>query len=724
MMTKARNVELADVLAAMSPTVGNEGDQLVRRAYVFAQSAHAGRRRRSGEPYAEHDLAVSHIVAGLGLDAATVAAGLLHDIILPHTGQTEAVVRQEFGSEVASLVTSLGRLTPYTETHDSTRDDKVVESIRRAILNVIEGETRVILIYLADRLQDLRTAEGLPRDDQMRLAREAHDIHAPLANRLGIWQLKWELEDRAFQLLDGEQYTRIANALDERREDRARRVERAVRLLQAKLVEAGIEAEVVGRPKHIYSIARKEQEKGLSIEQIYDIQALRVIVESVEPGLCYQALGVVHGLWQPIPQEFDDYIARPKSNGYQSLHTAVLDDRGHTLEVQIRTRAMHDEAERGIAAHWAYKEGARGSASITQHVNRLRQLLTSLKDVDGDGAEVQTLRSEIMGERIYVFTPGGDVIDLPTGATPIDFAYAIHTEVGHRCRGARVGGKMVSLDYKLTTGEKVEIITAKRGGPSRDWMNESLGYASSSRTRSKIRAWFRQQERDKNIAQGRDVVLRELKRLGVADVYSIDDISQALKFQDAEQFLAKVGFGDVQASQIGGAIAMLQQRLRPDDELRQLLRKPEPKSGKPTVLGLGGMATKMARCCNPIPPEPIVGYVTRGRGVTIHTEHCKQLLATREPERWIDVEWGIDEDTYPIPIVVRAFRRPNLVDDIANILNGVKISLSKTKTAVDGGMITVYMVAEVPDLDRLNWILNRFERLPNVIEARRQRWEG
>ncbi|MDX1616387.1 MAG: bifunctional (p)ppGpp synthetase/guanosine-3',5'-bis(diphosphate) 3'-pyrophosphohydrolase [Candidatus Promineifilaceae bacterium] len=699
--------------------------ELVEQAFQFVKSGHGDRRRQSGELYWQHDLEVAFLVAQLGVDVSTIAAAMLHDILLPHTERRLDDVRTKFGEDVESLVAALDKLAPYTDKHDDQRGDKTLERIRRAILTIVDGDARVIVIHLADRLVDLRSAKGLPVEVRRRLAKEARDIHAPLANRLGIWQLKWEIEDRAFSYLETKQFDRIAQQIAERRPERTERIDQAVAKLNERITAAGIEAEVSGRPKHIYSIFRKMRDKGLNFEQIYDIRALRVIVEESDPSLCYQALGIVHNLWQPIPHEFDDYIARPKSNGYQSLHTAVIDERGQNLEVQIRTRAMHEEAERGIAAHWAYKEGGRGGDAFSQHVNWLRQLISSLREEDGADPDDEVLKGEILGERIYVFTPQGDVIDLPTGATPIDFAYAIHTEVGHRCRGARVNGKMVSLDYQLRSGEKVEVITASKGGPSRDWMNESLGYAASARTRSKVRSWFRQQERDKNIAQGRDVVNRELKRLGVTDVYTIQDIAQALKFDDAEQFLAKVGFGDIQSAQIGGAIAALQQKLKPDDELRQLLERTQKKTGKqPTVRGLSGLHTKMAKCCNPIPPEPIMGYITRGRGVTIHTEHCKQLLATREPERWIEVEWGADEDTYPIPIVIRAYRRPGLMDDIANLLTGANIALSKTKTVNEDGIATIFMVAEVSSLDQLNWILGRFEKLNNVIEARRQRWSG
>jgi GTP pyrophosphokinase len=721
-VTKSRDYNLEDLLALLDVPDASSIKLQVRKAYEFAEEAHGGLLRQSGERYIDHDLALAVTVTNLGVDPDTVTACLLHDTLLHHTDVEQETIQAIFGEEVANLVNALGKLLPYTNKHHPEKDDRALEAIRRAILTIVEGDMRVILIHLADRLEDLRRAINLPGDIRLKLAMEARDIHAPLANRLGIWQLKWELEDLAFRYTEPDHYHRIAGQLDERRTERDRRIDIAAEILRIHINEASIQAEITGRPKHIYSIYRKMGNKGVNLEQIYDIRALRVIIEDDEPNFCYQVLGIVHNLWQPIPNEFDDYIARAKPNGYQSLHTAVIDDKGQTLEVQIRTRSMHEEAERGIAAHWAYKEVSKRSSALSQRVNWLRQLLSSLQDTVESSTDDESFKKELLGERIYVFTPNGDVIDLPKGSTPIDFAYAIHTEVGHRCRGARVNGKMVGLDYKLQSGEKVDIITAKKGGPNRDWMNDSLGFTASNRTRSKVRRWFRLQEKDMNISQGREVVNRELKRLGVLDVYSPQDIAQALKYEEVDIFLAQVGFGDIQSAKIGGAIALLQQRLQPDDELGQLIRGQQQKSSKLTVLGVEGLHTRMARCCNPIPPEPILGYITRGRGVTIHTQHCKQLLATKEPERWIDVEWGLDEETFPIPIVVTAYRRSGLMEDIANILRGQNIHLSKTKNiSIDGG-VKVHMVAGVSSLDQLNWILSKMEKLPNVIEARRQRW--
>lgn len=719
-MSKRDTITISQLLNNVPGGRHSEAARRIMQSYEFARRAHNGRQRESGEYYIEHDIAVAHTVSHVISDLSSITAGLLHDTLLPHTGTTETSLYNKFGQEVTALVTGLAKLTPYTELKGDRRES-TVEAMRHAILAIVERDVRIILIAMADCLQDLRKAKHLDRAKQQNLAIGGMNIYAPLANRLGIWGLKWELEDLSFRYLEPERYSEIARFLSERREERSRSVRTAIHKLQERLQEAGIPATVTGRPKHIYSIYRKLQRKQVELASIYDLQAVRVILETGDKNQCYQVLGIVHDLWQPVPQEFDDYIARPKQNGYQSLHTAVIDSKNETLEVQIRTRKMHEEAEKGVAAHWVYKEGSRQSGIDQRQIEWLRQLLSSYQETANGDIDTELLATEVMAERIYVFTPKGDVIDLPLGATPIDFAYHIHTQVGHRCRGAKVNGKMTSLDYNLKSGDKVEIITSSRGGPSRDWMNESLGYAASARTRSRIRQWFREQEREQNIQQGREVVERELKRLGLADVYTIEDITQALHYDEVEEFLAKVGFGDIQSAQLGGAISAMQQKLKPDDELRPLLQS-RPKAKGLTVTGVGGLHTKMARCCNPIPPESIRGYVTRGHGITVHRDDCKQLLAVTEKERLIEVEWGVEEDAYAIPIVIKAYRRPGLMEDIANLLRGQRISLSKTKTATANSVATIYLVVEITSLDQLNWLLQKLENLPNVLEAHRQRW--
>lgn len=744
-MSKVAANALSQLIDSLPPETGNEITSMVKKAYEFAGKIHGDRHRDSGERYVDHDLAVAHIISNLGVNDHTVVAALLHDALLAHTDQDEQALFSLFGPKVTSLVVGFTNLQTFAQQEDhkeqvKSGDPPQLEQIRRSILAMIEQDVRIILIALADKLQDLRKAGALGPARRQEIARQVMNIYAPLANRLGIWQVKWELEDLAFRYLQPEQYKYIANKLDERRAARKHKIGEAIGKLQSAIEEMGFEATVTGRPKHIYSIYRKMERKEVGFEEIYDVHAVRVILHTEGNGsdesksrkqkdeearsLCYQVLGAVHSLWQPIPQEFDDYIAAPKPNGYKSLHTAVMDEDGQTLEVQIRTDEMDREADLGIAAHWAYKEdNGNPSASDVRRIHWFRQLVKNLRDAGDSEDDSELVQKEFLDERIYVFTPRGDVIDLPAGSTPIDFAYQIHTEVGHRCRGARVNGKMVSLDYQLKSGDRVDIITASRGGPSRDWMRENLGYTRSARTRSKIRQWFRRQEKEQNIEHGRDVVERELKRLGLTDDYSVEDIAGALHFDDIDNFLAKVGFGDIQSSQIGGAIASLQQKLKPDDDLRPLLQQPETKATTGlTVRGVSGVHTKFAGCCSPIPPEPIMGYITRGRGITVHRADCKTLKHITERERLIEVEWGIEEERYPIPIVVRAYHRPDLVEDIANILKGRNITVPKTKKTTANSMTTVYMVAEVTNLAELEWLLERIDKLPNVLEVQRQRW--
>lgn len=757
-------VKIDTFIKGLPADMSGEAVNQIHCAYKFANRAHAMKRRDSGELYAEHDLAVAQTILQLGFgDAATLTASLLHDVLRPHTGISIETVRQSFGPDVAMLVEGLADLDRYTQKASASASEKkkraqlgvaviddkqILEGIRRAIRTIIDDDIRIILIRMADSLQNLRKASNLDREQQQQIAYEALHIYARLANRLGIWQLKWELEDLAFRYLDPEKYREIARGLDARREERNQRIEEAANKLRSRLKEMGLRGTVTGRSKHIYSIYRKMKRKQLNFDQIYDLEALRVILEPSDPqayeakslkekdeedrNLCYQVLGVVHSLWEPIPREFDDYIAKPKANGYMSLHTAVQtsknpDDTKYKLEVQIRTLRMHIEAEKGVAAHWAYKEqGVNLSASVQRRIEAMRGLLFMLQEEEIASESGESLEIETLEERIQVLTPIGDVVDLAYGSTPIDFAYQIHTEIGHRCRGARVNGKMVSLDYKLKTGDRVEILTAKRGGPNRDWMNPSMGYTATARTRSKIRQWFRQQEREQNIQQGREVVERELRRLGLGDSYTVQDIAAALKINDVDEYLARVGFGDIQSNQVSGAIALMRQQLDEKDQELLPLLQPKPKGKGLIVKGVSGLPTRFAGCCNPIPPDPIVGYITRGSGITIHKRNCKQLASMdgEERDRILEegIEWGTDTNVYPVPIVVRAYQRSGLLEDMINILRGQKVNVPSTKTVTANSILTIYLIVEVTDLQQLEYILIKFDNLPNVIEARRQKW--
>ncbi len=750
-MIQAIDNFLGELLKRLPGNNTTESDrERLRAALSLAARVHDDHKRPSGETYLDHARAVAAGLNELGVDDTdTIVAALLHDALLPHTGLTEAMLTAEFSPTVTSLVRGARSLDNYAQRAsqnkapgelglEAQQDRQTLEAIRRALLSIIEGDIRIILIRMVDCLQDLRRSGTLDRDQQRRRAWEALHIYAPIANRLGIWHLKWQLEDNAFRYLEPEKYREIASRLDDGSERRAQKVDKAAARLRRRLANLGVKSVVTGRPKHMYSIYRKMARKELDFEQIYDIQALRVILEpqdkaayramsskardDADRDLCYQVLGAVHSLWQPIRGEFDDYIGSPKPNGYMSLHTAVIDETGQKLEVQIRTQRMHEEAEHGIAAHWAYKEqGTKVSSSSQKRIQNLRELLATLQEVEDDVDGAPPLDLSRLEERIHVFTPKDDVLDMPAGATPIDFAYQIHTEVGHRCRGARVNGKMVSLDYRLQSGDKVEIITAKRGGPNRDWMNPTLGYTGSARTRSKVRHWFRQQDRQQNILQGREVVERELRRLNLSDDISVEEIATAMKYEHIEDFLCLVGFGDIQPAQIVGAIAARGQKRAETQDLQALLRTTNQTKSL-TVHGVGGVHTRLAHCCSPVAPEPIIGYVTRGQGITIHTQRCPQVAAITDRERLIDVEWGTTQQTHPVPVVLKSLPRNGLIEDLVNLLRGQQINVPRTKLFNEQDLTTVYLIAEVADLTQLNTLMTKLANLPGVQEVRRQSW--
>lgn len=707
-------------------------------AHEFAKEIHGDSRRPSGELHIEHDRAVAYSVGGVSTESKSVTAGLLHDVLLVKTIDPilkEREMRRLFGSEVTNLVLGLEDLEPYT-TLSGTEDAQGIEKLRRAILNI--DDIRPLLIRMADRVQNLVVADAMSREKQIAIAREASEIYAPIANRLGIWTLKWKLEDFSFKYLKPELYNDIRRHLTENRLDQREKIEELVHEINVKLEKAGIKGQVTGRSKHIVSIYRKMQRKDLPIDQIYDILAIRIILDDNDIGQCYQVLGIIHNMWTPIPEEFDDYIANPKPNGYKSLHTAVFDHTGQVAEIQIRTRAMHEDAEKGIAAHWMYKEeGGRFNNEYVRRIDWMRKLLIDLRDDAQDDTPLaqRMINTDDLNKRIYVFTPKGELKELPEGGTPIDFAYQIHTEVGHRCRGALVNGKMASLTHILKQGDKVQIITTKRGGPSRDWMNESLGYTRSGRTRSKIRQWFRIHDRETNIVQGREILERELRHLKLQNVLTLDDIANFFA-EELDDFLAKIGFGDIQFSQVTGAIGLLKEQRRKEieaeqqDEEEKNVRVEPPPTPKQqiglTIQGLSGLHHSFANCCKPIPPEPVMGYVTRSRGVTIHNRDCEQFkeLAKKEPGRVLEVSWGTlgENERYEIPLIVRAFRLPELAENIATTVSGRNIEMVRTKSVTDRrGLTTVYMVVSVRNLTDLNWLKQKLENMSHVIEVERQK---
>jgi GTP pyrophosphokinase len=597
------------------------------------------------------------------------------------------------------------------------------ENLRKMLLAMAE-DVRVVLIKLADRLHNMRTLSALPATKQKRIARETMDIFAPLANRLGIWQLKWELEDLAFRYLRPADYKQIAEHLAERRHERELYLDRLVKQLQSELDKAGIKAEVKGRVKHIYGIWKKMQRKRQAFHQIYDVRAVRVYVETLPA--CYAALGIVHTLWNYLPGEFDDYIATPKENNYRSIHTAVIGPEGKTVEVQIRTWDMHQESEYGIAAHWRYKEGMKSDQAFDEKIAWLRQLLEWKEDIAEAGEFVDQFKSEVFADRVYVFTPMGNIIDLPAGATALDFAYRIHTEVGHRCRGAKVNGRMVPLTQPLHTGDQVEVLTVKKGGPSRDWMNPQLGYLITSKARQHVQRWYRLQNLDQNIADGRNLVERELKRLGFTDI-SYEKLATQLGFRQVDDMLAALGRGDIKPGRIATIAHQLSQPAQQAEAAAPLLRRSRAKPGTSDieVHGVGDLLTKFAGCCKPVPGDPIVGFITQGHGVSIHRRDCHNVLRAiaDNPERFVEVEWGHRATgSYPVDIEIQAFDRQGLLRDVTTLLanEGVNVTAVNTLSHRQSHTATLTLTAEVPDIDALSTVLARLNQLSNVTEVRRK----
>ena len=690
--------------------------KLIRGAYDLAEQAHEGQKRASGEPYITHPLAVASVFAELRPDPAGVAAAVLHDV--PEDTETGLdVIRERFGDEVASLVdgvTKLRRIKRKSRGEEQALEADQAEYLRKMFLAMVD-DIRVIIIKLSDRLHNMQTLQHLAEPTQKRIAEETRNVFAPLANRLGIYQLKWRLEDLAFRHLEPEKYREIAGLLAERREARNAYLARVMAEFRVRLRLEGIQAELYGRPKHIYSIYQKMLEKSRSFDQIYDTQGVRIIVDEIQD--CYAVLGLVHSLWRPISGEFDDYVAMPKDNLYQSLHTAVIGPEGKPLEVQIRTHQMEQVAEYGIAAHWRYKEGSRRDMNLETKIAWLRQVSDWLGEVQDAGEFVASVETDVLPERVYVFTPRGDIVELPDGATPIDFAYHIHTEVGHRCRGAKADGQLVSLDHKLQSGEQIEILTSKRGGPSRDWLNQNLGYIRTARARQKIRQWFRRQEREENATRGRETLEREMHRLGMAQE-PLEGIARIFKYSSLEDFLEAVGYGDISPQHIANRIDEAAGRR----DLVAFKEAPLPELVSDVeVMGVGDLLTRMAGCCSPVPGDEIVGYITRGKGVTIHQRHCPNIAHVDETGRLIPVQWGGAKGTYPVVIRVDAFDRSGLLRDIASAVADDNISMSAVSVSThEDHTATIVATIGISGMRQLSNVLSRIEAIRDVIEARRE----
>jgi len=713
-------------LDALGQKATPEEADTVWQAIRLASQAHAGQFRASGEPYISHAIAVAEILVQLRLDTNAIIAAILHDVVEDSSTSLESIETQ-FGHDVTQLVDGVTkmRVIDLGARPDGKKEALQAESLRKLLLAMAE-DVRVVLIKLADRLHNMRTLKHLPEDKQLRIARETLDIYAPLANRLGIWQIKWELEDLAFRYQDPVAYKQIARFLDERRVDREEYIAHATTVLGKELEHAGIHADIQGRPKHIYSIWKKMQRKGIGFHELYDVRAIRLLVDAKRD--CYAALGAVHGLWRHIPKEFDDYIATPKENNYQSIHTAVIGPGGKTLEVQIRTRDMHDHAELGVAAHWKYKEGSKQASAFEQKIAWLRQLLEWREESDDAGDFIDRFKSEVFQDRVYVLTPQGDVVDLPQGATPLDFAYLIHTEVGHRCRGARVNGRMVNLTYELKSGEQVEVLTTRHSRPSRDWLNPHLGYLKTNRARAKVRAWLKLQDHDINVTSGRTALEKELHRLGVSSI-NHHALAEHLKYTDLEEFLSALGRGDITSAQIANGVQRLSQSEQPQDLVDMLPRhRPADTTGIDdgiSIEGVGNLMTNMANCCKPVPGDPIIGFITQGRGVTVHRRDCHNILKMDDARRGrlISVDWGKKHRTaYPVDIQVESIDRQNLLKDILTVFSNEKINVLavNTQSDTDNNTASMKFRLEISDVGQLSRVLNRIGQLNNVMEVRRQ----
>ena len=744
---------LLDILPEIYTPIDRE---LILRAYQCADKAHQDQTRASGEPYVNHCIAVAMILAEMRVPPDVVAAGLLHDTV-EDTDITLDDLERDFTADIAKMVDGVTKLTQlprvsradqspkaveeeeatrliaerrgvndpindFDQINRSRRHDLVFETLRKTFI-AMGDDVRVVLIKLADRLHNMRTLSYMPDHKKKRIAQETLDIFAPLANRLGIWQIKWELEDLAFRYTEPEKYRDIAINLADKRLDRERDLDRITEHLKKISSTAGVEADISGRPKHIYSIHRKMERKGVPFDLVHDVRGVRIIVKDIQT--CYTMLGIIHTHWPPIPQQFDDYIAVPKDNFYQSLHTAVLYDDGRPLEVQIRTPEMHQNAELGIASHWRYKEGVSRDESFERRILWFRSLMEWKQDVRDASEFVDSLKSDVFEDRVYVFTPKGDVIDLPGGSTPIDLAYHVHTDIGHRCRGSKINGKLVSLDYTLKTGDQVEILTAKRGGPSRDWLNPNLGLVKTQRAKSKIRHWFLRQAREQNISQGRDLLEKELHRLGLSDI-NLENLAHKLDFKNLDDLLVSIGCGDTSMTRI----AMSLMEGETDDEGvtfgTRVIGTPGIQSHDTiSVVGLKGLLTTMARCCNPVPGDDIVGYITRGRGATIHRQDCPNILRLNERERLVRVTWGEPKRTYPVSVQIKAYDRDGLLRDVTNLVSNEGINMGSVQVGVNQtskyNMADFQIILEVRDVEQLTRVLTRIETLPNVLGAQRVR---
>jgi GTP pyrophosphokinase len=713
-----REMAIDELLSKASYLHEEERDTL-QRAYTLAEQAHKGQSRLSGEPYVTHPVAVAGILADLGLDADTLVAALLHDTV-EDTDVTREQLSEQFGVHVAKLVdgvTKLGKI------HVHSREQAQAENIRKMLVAMAE-DIRVVLIKLGDRLHNMRTVGAHTEERRLRISRETLDIYAPLAHRLGIWQIKGELEDLAFAQLDPDNYHAVAAKVSKASQERGTFISDVTEILQREFERLAINAEISGRPKHIFSIHDKMARSHKDFDEIYDLIALRILVDTIKD--CYGALGTVHSLWKPIPGRFKDYIAMPKGNGYQSLHTTVVSHTGEPMEVQIRTQEMHITAEYGIAAHWHYKEGAQ-QTRFDERYGWLRLLMDWQKEVVDAETFVDTVRVDIFQDEVFVFTPKGDVRSLPQGSTPVDFAYRVHTDVGHHCIGAKVNSRMVPLDYHLQNGDIVEVLTTKGAhAPSRDWLN----FVKTSSAREKIRSWFKKERREENVQKGREQLDKEFRRLRQQALNSLKEerlleLAEDFKFHTIDDFLAAVGYGDVSAR---GVVLRYSDRESPDQASETMvlgipLTSTTPAAnGHVRVHGMTDMLTTLARCCKPLPGDAIRGYVTRGKGVTVHRVDCVNVRNAADPDRVVEVEWERgNSQVFPVNIKIEAWDRTGLLRDIAAVIAESKINLSGADVQVyDDRTAVISTIVEIANLTQLSRLLERLEGVRDVHTVARE----
>ncbi len=722
---------IEEVLQKAESYLSKDDLSFITKAYEYARNAHEGQFRKSGEPYIHHPVEVAAILVNLQMDPVTVAAGFLHDVV-EDTPITLKDISTQFNEEVAMLVDGVTKLK---KIKFKSKEEQQAENHRKMFVAMAQ-DIRCILIKLADRLHNMRTLKHMPKEKQIQKANETLEIFAPLAHRLGISTIKWELEDVSLRYLNPQQYYRIVNLMQQKRAEREEYVHQVMDEMKSKLKEVNIQVDISGRPKHIYSIYRKMAKQGKQFNEIYDLLAVRIIVQNIKD--CYAALGIIHTAYKPMPGRFKDYIAMPKANMYQSLHTTVIGPKGDPLEVQIRTSDMHRVAEYGIAAHWAYKEGAT-KAPVSSFENKLtwfREILEWQNDVVDAEEFMESLKVDLFSDMVFVFTPKGDVYELPFGSVPIDFAYRIHTEIGNRCIGAKVNGKMVTLDYRLKTGDIIEILTSKHSyGPSQDW----LKITQSSHAKNKIRQWFKRERREENVAKGKELVEKEIKNRGydLKDIFTNDNIqyvAQKYNFAGEEDMYAAVGYNGITAAQIATRLTDKVRRKKeqdPDnsellDAIRDSAEKPEPKRRTDSgivVKGIDNMLIRLSKCCNPVPGDDIVGYITKGRGVSVHREDCVNVHNEDAQVRLLPVEWegNLEQPkNYNVDIEINGFDRRGLLNEVLHAVAETKTNITAVSGKSDRNkMATISMSISIHNVSHLQKVVERIKRIPDIYAVRR-----